>query len=76
MLADFVLLRGQRVGPVRRIINLVVALVLFIGGTGFLFYLLTMSAGWRGWMVIGSGFVACLGAAWLYEDFINPKSNA
>jgi hypothetical protein len=27
-------------------------------------------------MVIGSGFVACLGAAWLYEDFINPKPNA
>jgi hypothetical protein len=64
------------VGPVRRIINLFVALALFIGGAGFLIYLLTMSARWTGWMVIGSSFVACLGAAWLYEDFINPKPNA
>jgi hypothetical protein len=64
------------VGPVRRIINLFVALVLFIGGAGLMIYLLTMSAGWTGWMVIGSSFVACLGAAWLYEDFIKAKPNA
>ena len=63
-------------GPVRKIINLFVALSLFVGGAGFLFYLLTMSEGWRGWMVISSGFVACLGAAWLYEDFLNAKPHA
>jgi hypothetical protein len=64
------------VGPIRRSISLFTALVFFIGGSGFLIYLLTMSAGWKGWMVIGSGFVAFLGAAWLYEDFINAKPNA
>jgi hypothetical protein len=47
-----------------------------LGGAGFLIYLLTMSAGFRGFMVIGSGFASCLGAYWLYEDFINAKPNA
>jgi hypothetical protein len=55
---------------------LFLALVLFLGGAGFLIYLLTMSPGFMGFMATASVLVSCLGAYWLYEDFINAKPNA
>lgn len=57
---------------VRKIINLAFALGLLLGGSTALVYLLFFSPGWRGVMIIGSGFAATLGAYWLYEDFV-PK---
>jgi hypothetical protein len=46
-----------------------------IAGFGFLAYLLLLAPGWKGWMIIGSGFSGILGAYWLYEDFINATPN-
>jgi hypothetical protein len=65
-------------GPVRRTISLVIAITLMTVGFGFLAYLLLAASGWKGWMVVASGFAGTVGAAWLYEDFINatPKQNA
>ena len=62
-------------GAFRRTISLVLGLALMTGGFGFLVYLLLLAPGWRGWMIIGSGFSGILGAYWLYEDFINATPN-
>jgi hypothetical protein len=62
-------------GQVRRAISLVFALGLLVAGFGFLVYLLFFAPGWRGWMVIGSGFSGAIGVLWLYEDFINATPN-
>jgi hypothetical protein len=53
---------------------LVFALGLLAAGFGFLAYLLFFAPGWRGWMIIGSGFSGAIGALWLYED-INATPN-
>jgi hypothetical protein len=62
-------------GQVRRAISLVFALGLLVAGFGFLVYLLVFAPGWRGWMIVGSGFSGAIGALWLYEDFINATPN-
>lgn len=62
-------------GPFRRTISLMLALGLMTVGFGFLTYLLLAAPGWKGWMVIASGFVGTLGALWLYEDLFNAESN-
>jgi len=58
---------------------LVFALGLLVAGFGFLVYLLVyllvFAPGWRGWMIVGSGFSGAIGALWLYEDFINATPN-
>ncbi len=59
----------------RRIISSVLALCLIASGGGGLIYLLLFAAGWKGWMVTGSGLVFTAGAIWLYDDFANPKSS-
>ena len=55
-------------GQLRRAISLVFALGLLAAGFGFLAYLLFFAPGWRGWMIIGSGFSGAIGALRLYED--------
>ena len=55
-------------GQLRRAISLVFALGLLAAGFGFLAYLLFFAPGWRGWIIIGSGFSGAIGALWLYED--------
>jgi len=47
------------------------ALALFLGGCGALLYMLFFAAGWRGIVLIACGFVATMGAMWLYSDFID-----
>ena len=61
---------------IRRAISLVIALALFVGGSGFLIYLFAFAAGFKWFMAVGAGFVACLGAYWLYEDFVDAKPNS
>jgi hypothetical protein len=63
-------------GRVRRTVNLVLALALMTAGFGLLSYLLLAAPGWKGWMVLGSGFAGTLGALWLYDDFIKATPNA
>jgi hypothetical protein len=62
-------------GAVRRTISLALALALMTAGFGFLAYLLLLAPGWKGWMIIGSGFSGIVGAYWLYEDFISAARN-
>ena len=62
-------------GAVRRSISLALALALMIAGFGFLAYLLLLLPAWSWTEVAGSGFAGTLGAAWLYEDFINATPN-
>jgi hypothetical protein len=56
----------------RRIVSSALALLLVVIGGGSLVYLLLFATGWKGWMVIGAGFIAAAGAVWLYDDFSNP----
>jgi hypothetical protein len=65
-------------GPVRRTINLVIALSLSVTSVGSFIYLLLFAAGWRGFMVMGSAMVGLLGLYWLWADFINadPRSES
>ncbi|MGA8158685.1 MAG: hypothetical protein WB822_21275 [Rhodoplanes sp.] len=58
-------------GPIRRTINLILALGLSAAGVGGFIYLLFFVAGWKGWMVMGSGMMGFLGLYWLWADFIN-----
>jgi hypothetical protein len=58
-------------GLIRRVINLILALGLSTAGVGGFIYLLFFAAGWKGWMVMGSGMMAFLGLYWLWADFIN-----
>ena len=58
-------------GPVRRTINLILALGLSAAGVGGSIYLLFFAAGWYGWMAMGCGSMAFVGLYWLWADFIN-----
>jgi hypothetical protein len=58
-------------GPVRRSISLVLALVLTATGWGGLAFLLFYAAIWRGWMLIGATMMGVLGLYWLWADFID-----
>lgn len=60
--------------PARRIIILTVALALTVCGWGLVADLLLFAPGWKGILVLGGGFVGCLGMFWLWEDFICAKS--
>ena len=62
-------------GEARRIISLVLALTLTVGGLGLLFYLAAFSPVLRVWMITGAALLATVGAYWLYEDFINATPN-
>lgn len=54
----------------RRIVSIVVALVLTIGGAMTMIYLLLFAHGWKGVILVAAGFVTTMGAVWLYSDFI------
>jgi hypothetical protein len=58
-------------GPIRRAINLVLALALTAAGAFGLVYLLFYAAGWKGWMFMGTGAMFFVGLYWLWADFIN-----
>jgi hypothetical protein len=59
----------------RRAVSLVLATALFLVGTGVLVWLVIFADHWRGWMLMGGGLVAVVGAMWLYEDFIDATPN-
>lgn len=61
--------------PIRRIINLVCALTLTLGGGAIVIFLLLFAHGWRGWMVMAGGSMLAGGACWLWADFINATPN-
>ena len=62
-------------GPIRRTINLILALALTTAGAGGLIYLLFYAPGWKGWMLASTSLMGSLGLYWLWADFINadPK---
>jgi hypothetical protein len=59
-----------RLSPLRRAINLVIALTLTGAGGASLSYLLFFADGWKGWMLMASSLVLIVGLAWLWEDYI------
>ena len=61
--------------PIRRIISLGLALLLFAAGAGLLIYLLAFADHFRGWSVMAGSSMAAIGAFWLYEDFIDATPN-
>jgi hypothetical protein len=61
--------------PLRRAISLILALSLTLVGASALGYLILFADHWRGWMVIGSGFVCTTGIIWIYSDFIDTTPN-
>jgi hypothetical protein len=66
---------GESVGPIRRIISLILALALTVAGYGFVVYVLLFAAGWSKPVVVAAAFAGTLGAFWLYEDFIDATPN-
>jgi len=63
-------------GPVRRIINFVVAMALATVGCGGLIYLLFFADRVRGIVLMGAATMGVAGLYWLWVDFINadPQS--
>ena len=59
--------------PMRKFVSAALATALVAMGGGGMIYLLLFASGWKGWMVMGAGFVFVAGAVWLYDDF---KSHA
>jgi hypothetical protein len=59
----------------RRAISLILALAMFLSGVLALSYLLAFSAGWKGWMIMGSGMMAAVGAIWAYSDFTDATTS-
>jgi hypothetical protein len=51
------------------------SLCLTIASGGGLIYLLVFAAGWKGWMVMGAGFLFAIGVVWLWSDFIDATPN-
>jgi hypothetical protein len=60
---------------VRRTISLIASLSLTVAGSSLFAYLLFFAAGWKGWMIISSGFMGGIGALWLWADFIDATPN-
>jgi hypothetical protein len=58
-------------GPVRRIINFVVAMTLAVVGCGGLIYLLFFADRFRGVVLMGAATIGVAGLYWLWVDFIN-----
>ncbi len=63
-------------GPVRRTINLIIALALFAAAWGGLVFLLFFAARFYVWMLIATVTVGTLAAYWIWADYINadPRS--
>jgi hypothetical protein len=59
----------------RQILNTVIALAVVAAGAASMGYLLFGAAGYKGWMVIASGFVFIAGLVWLYADMTDPPLN-
>ena len=51
----------------RRIVSIVVALVLTIGGAMTMIYLLLFAHGWKGVILVAAGFVTTMGAVWAWR---------
>jgi len=58
-------------GPIRRIINLLIALALSVLGWGALIYMLLFGQHFKGWIIMGCAMVGVAGVYWLWTDFIN-----
>jgi hypothetical protein len=58
-------------GPVRRSINLGVALALTAGSIFSFIYLLFFAAGYSGKIIMAAGVLAFVGLYWLWADYIN-----
>ena len=58
----------------RRVIGLMLALTLLLGGFGLLGYILLVAPPWwKGWMILASGPLGALGAIWLYVELIEAR---
>lgn len=57
--------------PVRRAINLILALGLTAAGFSGLVYMFFFAVGGKIWMVVACGFVAFVGLGWLWADYID-----
>jgi len=60
----------------RRLINLILALALFLSGAAALAFLLLFADTFRVWMAVAAAFACSLGGFWLYEDFIDATPNS
>jgi hypothetical protein len=58
-------------GPIRRAINLILALALTVGCAAAFVYLLFYAAGFRIWMPVMSGVGVFVGLYWIWADYIN-----
>jgi hypothetical protein len=58
-----------------REVSFIVAFWLTASGAFSGLYLLLFAAEWKGWMLLGVGFVFTVGATLLYSDFIGAKRN-
>jgi hypothetical protein len=63
-------------GPIRRTINLIVALTLAAAGLGGLGYLLFFAVRFRGWAVMATVTIGVVGLYWLWADYINADPRA
>jgi hypothetical protein len=52
----------------RRAISLSLAFCLAACGAAGLIFLLFFAVAWKGWMVIGAGFLFAVGVFWLWSD--------
>jgi hypothetical protein len=59
----------------RRIVSLVVALFVTVGGAGVFHYLVLFAPAFYGWVLAGSATMTAVGAMWLYADLTDVAPN-
>jgi uncharacterized membrane protein HdeD (DUF308 family) len=59
----------------RRAVTFIIAIWLTASGTFSGLYYLLFAAEWKGWMLLGAGFVFIVGATLFYSNFMGATGN-